>query len=138
MNWIKDVFAGLMTPVTKAVEGYQARKTLTVQQEGEALARTHELNIKKLDAALELAKQGKQIEANWDTEAQNQMKTSWKDEWFVFLFSIPLIASFIPEYQDDILKGFETLEKTPEWYIMLVMGIVAATFGLRWLISRGK
>lgn len=98
----------------------------------------HELNIKKLDVAAELAKQGIQIEANWDSRAQQDMKHSWKDEWFVLLFSVPLVLAFIPSMQPFVLAGFATLEQTPKWYILLVTGIVAATFGLRWLLNKGK
>ena len=64
------------------------------------------------------------------------MKTSWKDEYLTILFSLPLILAFFPQTQETVLKGFETLDKTPEWYMFLVMGIVAGVFGLRWLVSR--
>ena len=66
------------------------------------------------------------------------MKTSWKDEYLTLLFSVPLILAFLPQTQEAVLKGFETLSKTPDWYMMLVTGIVAGVFGLRWLVSRKK
>jgi hypothetical protein len=66
------------------------------------------------------------------------MKTSWKDEYLTILLSVPLILAFLPSTQEAVLKGFETLDKTPQWYMMLVTGIVAGVFGLRWLVSRKR
>ena len=34
---------------------------------------------------------------DWDLEAIKGSQNSWKDEWLVILFSIPLILAFIPE-----------------------------------------
>ena len=136
MSWLTVLIEPIVSLVKEPIVEWQKRKTLEVEQADKALERTHELNIKKIDVATELAKQGIQIEANWDTNAQQDMKTSWKDEYLTLLFSVPLILAFFPQTQEAVLKGFETLSKTPDWYMMLVMGIVAAVFGLRWLISR--
>jgi len=129
LSWIADI-------VKEPVVEWQKRKTLKVQNQEKQLDREHEIKMKKIDVAYELAKNGQKVEANWDTNAQEQMKYSWKDEWFVFLFSIPLISAFIPNLQAQILKGFEVLNKTPTWYMWLVIGIVIATFGLRWMLSK--
>jgi hypothetical protein len=136
MSWLTSIIGGVFSVVTEPVKEWQRRETLKVEQQDKQLDRQHELNLKKIDVALELAKQGQKIEADWDTNAQQDMKTSWKDEYLTVLFSIPLILAFLPQTQDAVLNGFETLAKTPEWYTMLVMGIVAGVFGLRWLISR--
>lgn len=131
LNWVLDV-------VKEPIAEWQKRKTLKVENESKQLDREHEVRLKKIDVALELAKKGQEIESNWDNVAQNNMQHSLKDEWFVLLFSIPLIAAFIPDLQEDILKGFEILEQTPDWYKWLVAGIVVATFGLRWMFGRIK
>jgi len=136
MSWWSALIEPVVSIVKEPLVEWQKRKTLEVEQIDKQLDRQHELNIKKIDVALELAKQGQKIEADWDTNAQQDMKTSWKDEYLTILFSVPLILAFFPQTQDAVLKGFETLAKTPEWYMMLVMGIVAGVFGLRWLISR--
>jgi hypothetical protein len=133
--WFKELFAGLMTPVTAWVEGSEKRKLLSVEQEGKVADREHEVRLKKVDIAFELAKQGQQTEADWDTNAQNQMPYTWKDEWFVILFSVPLVLAFTP-MSDWVLKGFDVLSKCPDWYMWLVVGIVSATFGLRWMFGK--
>lgn len=138
MSWFSTILEPIVNLVKEPIVEWQKRKTIEVENESKERDRQHELNLKKIDIAFELAKQGQQIEADWDTNAQQDMKTSWKDEFYVILFSIPLIMAFIPDMQDIVLKGFETLNKTPDWYMLLVTGIVASVFGLRWLISRKK
>lgn len=136
MSWFKEILSPITDIVKAPLEEWQKRKTLKVELDAKEKDRQHEINLKKIDVATELAKQGMQIEANWDTNAQQDMKTSWKDEYLTILFSVPLILAFFPQTQEAVLKGFETLAKTPEWYMFLVMGIVAGVFGLRWLVSR--
>lgn len=138
MSWFSTILEPIVNVVKEPIVEWQKRKTIEVENESKERDRQHELNLKKIDIAFELAKQGQQIEADWDTNAQQDMKTSWKDEFYVILFSIPLIMAFIPDMQDIVLKGFETLNKTPDWYMLLITGIVASVFGLRWLISRKK
>lgn len=138
MSWFSTILEPIVNLVKEPIVEWQKRKTIEVENESKERDRQHELNLKKVDIAFELAKQGQQIEADWDTNAQQDMKTSWKDEFYVILFSIPLVMAFIPDMQDIVLKGFETLNKTPDWYMLLVTGIVASVFGLRWLISRKK
>lgn len=136
MGWFSEFISPITDIIKIPLEGYEARKTLKVELEAKELDRLHEINLKKLDTASKLAEKGLQVEADWDTSAQQDMKTSWKDEYLMILFSVPLILSFLPYTQQAVLKGFETLEKTPDWYMMLVVGIVSAVFGLRWLVSR--
>ena len=55
-------------------------------------------------------------EIDWDLEAIRGARNSWKDEWLVILFSIPLILAFVPNMELVVLNGFEVLEQMPEWY----------------------
>lgn len=66
-----------------------------------------------------------------DVEAMKGMQFSWKDEYLLLLFSIPLILSFIPVTVPWVVAGFATLQTLPQWYQWAITGMVAATFGLR-------
>ena len=70
-------------------------------------------------------------EIDWDIEMARSSTSSWKDEWLVVLFSIPLILAFIPGMEDVVQNGFEQLNKMPEWYQYSLGVIVAASFGVR-------
>lgn len=138
MSWFSEFLKPITDIIKVPLEGYENRKTIALEQQGKELDRQHDINMKKLDIAGELAKQGQQVEANWDTNAQEDAKVSWKDEYLTILLTIPLILAFIPYTQQAVLNGFYTLQQTPIWYLTLVGGVVASAFGLRWLISKGK
>jgi hypothetical protein len=71
-------------------------------------------------------------EIDWDQTMAEASKDSWKDEWILGLWSIPLILSFTGEKGVDVvMKGFEALEKAPTWYTASLGVIVAASFGVR-------
>ena len=138
MSWFSSILEPIIGIIKEPIVEWQKRKTLEVELEDKILNRQHELNLKKMDIAGELAKQGIQVEADWDARAQADMATSWKDEYLLILFSLPLVLAFFPQTQQAVLNGFAILDKTPEWYMFLVVGIVSAVYGLRWYISRKK
>ena len=70
-------------------------------------------------------------EIDWDLEAIRGARNSWKDEWLVILFSIPLILAFVPNMEVVVLNGFEVLNKMPECYQYSLGVIVASSFGVR-------
>ena len=70
-------------------------------------------------------------ELEWDLEMARGSQSSWKDEWLVILFSVPLILAFIPGMEDVVSHGFQQLEQMPEWYQYSLGVIVAASFGVR-------
>lgn len=70
-------------------------------------------------------------ELDWDITMAEASKHSWKDEWLVILFSVPLVLAFIPGMEGVVQNGFEQLEKMPDWYQYSLGVIVAASFGIR-------
>ena len=68
---------------------------------------------------------------NWDVAAQLNSNTSWKDEWFFILFSIPLVMCFIPPMVTYVEQGFIALEMMPDWYQYMLSAMVAASFGVK-------
>ena len=70
-------------------------------------------------------------ELEWDLEMARGSQSSWKDEWLVILFSVPLILAFIPGMEGLVANGFAQLEAMPQWYQYSLGIIVAASFGVR-------
>lgn len=85
--------------------------------------------LKKAEAAVYERKASADID--WDIEAIKNTGTSWKDEWLTILFSVPLILAFVPGMEGIVERGFEQLDKAPEWYKYSLGIIVAASFGFR-------
>ena len=70
-------------------------------------------------------------ELEWDLEMARGSQSSWKDEWLVILFSVPLILAFIPGMEGVVSNGLAQLEAMPQWYQYSLGVIVAASFGVR-------
>ena len=83
---------------------------------------------------LEIIKQ----DSNWENIQAGNSGSSWKDEWFTLLFSIPCILAFYEPAVPVVMQGFSVLEGMPEWYKAFLGAAVAASFGLRGLANWRK
>ena len=70
-------------------------------------------------------------DSNWENIHANNAASSWKDEWFTILFSIPCVLAFFPSMVPVVMQGFEVLSNMPDWYKGFLGAAVAASFGLR-------
>ena len=57
--------------------------------------------------------------------------SSWKDEFFVIVLSIPLVLAFIPGAEGIADRGFEQLHKAPDWYFYSLGIAISASFGVK-------
>lgn len=115
----------LVAPVSTWLE--TRAKTKQIKAEGEI--RLAEAKAKSLEAraAMDMKNEG-----DYDTEAQRQMQYSWKDEYLVIILTAPFIGSFIPKVQEYVEDGWNYVALAPQWYQWSFIGIICATFGLRW------
>lgn len=109
------MWQALIGPLTELVSGHFKRKSEEKQAQHER--------------KLEVIKH----ESNWDNIQATNSGTSWKDEWFTLLFSIPLVMAFVPEMVHIVKSGFEVLDQMPDWYKGFLGAAVAASFGIRTL-----
>ena len=77
-------------------------------------------------------------ESNWENIHANNAASSWKDEWFTILFSIPCVLAFFPSMVPVVMQGFDVLNNMPDWYKGFLGAAVAASFGLRSLSNWRK
>ena len=67
-------------------------------------------------------------EMDYDLEAIKASQSSWKDEYILILYSIPLILAFCGETGRQIVtNGFQALEAMPLYYQVSLGGIVSAS-----------
>jgi len=105
-----------------------------------------DVQIAKYEAEATRFRMQAQIEADWDMEAMRQSQYSWKDEWLTLILSIPYIMSFVVPFIEPFIPGVTQhykeawllLDQTPTWYQVSFLGIVAASFGLRWWFTNQK
>ena len=69
--------------------------------------------------------------ADWERVMAEGSKSSWKDEWFVIVLSIPLILAFIPGTEGWVDHVFEQLSKAPDLYFYSLGIAISASFGVR-------
>ena len=70
--------------------------------------------------------------ADWERIMAQGTPNSWKDEYLVLLFSLPLILCFTGEWgRKAVADGFAALETMPEWYQYTLGVIVASSFAVR-------
>tara|TARA_R110002073_G_scaffold29354_1_gene92595 strand:- start:2281 stop:2655 length:375 start_codon:yes stop_codon:yes gene_type:complete len=91
----------------------------------------------KTNAEITRIEKQAQTEGNYDIEAQRQRQHTILDEILAIVILMPFIAGFLPypAIQASIRQGWSMLKEAPPFYQVLFVGIYAATFGLRWLIS---
>ena len=84
-------------------------------------------------------------QGDWETTAVAQMAKSFKDEWFMFIFSLPLIAIFVSPFVDlfmlgeysqgclqtAAMSGLSGLSAAPDWYVYLISMMVGVSFGVK-------
>lgn len=109
----------------KVVEAIDSRGQRKHEQKVQAL----ELEKLRHEKQIELIQNGQKLDNAWELE---QIKNSgFKDEIVLFLLSIPLVMSFIPEMQPYVVDGFAALSQTPEWYQWLILAVFTAIYGIR-------
>ena len=79
-----------------------------------------------------------QNEENWEKIMAEGSQSSWKDEWFVLVLSIPMILAFVPSAVPYIQEGFRVLDTMPEYYKGFLAAAIAASFGLKSLANWKK
>lgn len=129
------LLSGIANAISRPITAWQENKREEIRVDGEVRKLEVGARIAVATHKLKLAESGQQITASWDARAQEDARKSWKDELLLILFAIPAIMSFFPSTQVIALEGFRILSKTPMWYRVSLLGIVAAVFGLRWLVA---
>lgn len=91
-----------------------------------------ELRLAQIESRTAITRQRVDSETAWESMAAENARTSWLDEFWSLVLAVPLIMCFVPHLQDYALQGFETLEKTPEFY----KWAIGAAIG--WAFARKK
>lgn len=94
-----------------------------------------ELRKAKITAEIDRFQAGLDAEAQWEANAAQNAATSWLDEWWTVILSIPLIMAFVPWLAPYVDAGFQALSAVPEWYVWGVLASISFAFARRTLPS---
>jgi hypothetical protein len=119
------MIAQLLGPVASLAGSWLDAKT--TKQAAEA-----KLKLTEAEAKSKILLSEKTSVHDWERIMAQGTQNSWKDEYLVGLFSIPLILVFTGEKGRQIVaEGFVALESMPEWYQYTLGVIVASSFAVR-------
>ena len=107
----------LIGPLVNAVSGFFKDKAKIKQA-------TVEGKVKLLQSASDNV-------ADWEKLHVKGSMTSWKDEYVLILYSIPVMMVFVPFLVPYAIAGFAALATLPSWYTYTLVTISLASFGIR-------
>ena len=117
---------GLLGPIASLAGTWLNGKVETKAAETKA-------KVARAEAEAQIMVSAATSEAEWEKIMAQGTQNSWKDEYLVLLFSIPLILAFLPfEWANAaVANGFVALETMPQWYSYTLGVIVASSFAVR-------
>ena len=125
------IFATLGTAIISGITGYFKDKNEIKKVEVEA---EKMLVLAKAEAEANKMKRESEQDYDLDKIAMMAMEKSWKDEFLLILFSIPIAMCFFPEYRQYVEDGFKTLNIIPEWFMYIYVAMIVVIYGLRGLL----
>lgn len=69
--------------------------------------------------------------ADWEKIQAKAGESSWKDEYWTIVLSLPFILVFNSDWEHHIRNGFSVLSTLPEWYQYALLLSISASFGVR-------
>lgn len=137
---MSSTISGAFDLIKEPVSQWQERKTIRAKASIEVEKLYAKASVEKAKALVEMAKTNQQIQADWDARAQEQARFSIKDEILMIVLFSPVVALFVSAFlpdnvQKSIIQAVSALEDFPDWYVVMLLGIVASVFGLRWLVA---
>lgn len=147
-----SVIAAIATGVTGIAKGvtdlfHKDKEIKAAEVAGRISVITAEAEAKVIRSKADAERALRQVdnESSWDMEALRQMAHSWKDEFLMLVLLAPIIMTFgagvldgindKASFSETMMLAWENMGLIPAWYQITLLGIVAASFGLRWLIQ---
>lgn len=124
-------FLDIFGAVAKVVDKVLPDRAAQAAARAELAKRTLEVEAALHEKQLEQIGKSQDYEAAWNLAQANAATTSWKDEFWTIILSIPLVMAFVPFMVPFVVSGFAALEGTPAWYRYFVGVAISAAFGFQ-------
>ncbi len=135
-NLLINCLGGVVQSVSGYFKDKQELKKIKLASEKKVIEAKANSLIAISEAKIHIAKTGQANDFSLDRLAMENMEKSYKDEFLLLLFSIPMIMAFLPKYADDALKGFEVIQNMPQWYQYTFIGMVVVIYGMRGMFTK--
>ena len=113
------MLSSLIAPVADLIKGYLSNKA-------EGKQAKHQAKMSVI-----------QNNADWESKMADASASSWKDEFWTIVLSIPVfmvgyaIIANDTSVIDRVHLGFNALSTLPEWYQYLLFIAISSSFGIR-------
>ena len=129
------ILKGLLAPVTSLLQVVGKEVGGWLERRDARTAATLEVDLANARAKVEMAAYRMKAETEWDVEWAKGAQSSWKDEFLLILWTIPMVGLFIPWTRPSFEAGFTYLETVYPGATGAFMAgwaiIFAATFGIK-------
>jgi hypothetical protein len=114
-----SIFRAIIGPVADLAKGYLSNKADQAKAKHEA-----KMNVIQNDA-------------DWEAKMADASASSWKDEFWTIVLSVPIFMIGYAIVVDDmsvihrVEQAFNALTALPEWYQYLLFVAISASFGIK-------
>lgn len=122
--------------MAEPLKGWQDRKTLTLRHKQELMQLEQQVKIASVHANIKALEKGQANEFELDKIAMNNMERSWKDEFILAVFIVPMLMAFVPSLSAYALNGFAVIKEMPVWYTSTIIGMVVVVYGMRGMLTK--
>ena len=122
----------IVSAVTSLGKSWLENKKVKAQQKMMLQEAQLKAEVKRIEKSADEVKG----DTNYDLEVLRNQRYSYKDEIALACVILPFIGNFIPVLQDYVLRGWEYLDKAPEWYSYIFIGAISASLGIRFLTKK--
>lgn len=144
MVGVLSAISGLFTTGINALTERSKQKSELKRQD---ISNTFRLKQAKLDSQIKRVESGDIAAISLDQLSFEHR--GWKDEYLLIFTTMPVLILFIApiievifineSYVDGdlasaVMSGFDTLDKTPDWYLIALLLVVIDTLGFRRLL----
>ena len=131
---VGTLISSAVTGISDWSKGRQELKKVKLEADKVVIQAEAEAKLAVSKAKVRMAENAQTQDYNLDKIAMENMEKSYKDEYLLGMFSIPMILAFVdPELVE---KGFNAIAGVPSWYQYTFIGMVVVIYGLRGLASK--
>ena len=119
-----SIIGAVTTQVGGFFKGKQELAKVKLEAEKIVIKAKAETELSIAKSKSKMAESGQMQSYDLDRIAMNNMGKSYKDEFILAIFMAPMILAFIPGFDQYALRGFEVIQKMPQWYQYTIIGMV--------------
>jgi len=134
LSILGTIGSALVSGISDWSKGRQELKKSELEAKKVVIAAEAEARLAISKAKVKMAEQAQAQDYNLDKIAMENMEKSYKDEYLLGMFSIPMVIAFVePEIVEN---GFNAIAGMPEWYQYTFIGMVVVIYGMRGLLGK--